>query len=148
VQRGYYNGKTFHRVENWLIQGGCPIGNGQGNYVDPQTGQVRQIPLEINRNFGHVPGAVAMARSNNPNSASCQFYILKKQMPQLNGQYAIFGGVVRGMDTVNRIGIGDRMIRASIIDNNQNPNNSNTGEQGDRVQGDRIQGGAGGESGF
>jgi len=69
-------------------------------------------------------------------------------MPQLNGQYAIFGGVVRGMDTVNRIGIGDRMIRASIIDNNQNPNNSNTGEQGDRVQGDRIQGGAGGESGF
>ena len=148
VQRGYYNGKTFHRVENWLIQGGCPIGNGQGNYVDPQTGQVRQIPLEINRIFGHVPGAVAMARSNNPNSASCQFYILKKQMPQLNGQYAIFGGVVRGMDTVNRIGIGDRMIRASIIDNNQNPNNSNTGEQGDRLQGDRIQGGAGGESGF
>lgn len=144
VQRGYYNGKTFHRVENWLIQGGCPIGNGQGNYVDPQTGQVRQIALEINRNFGHVPGAVAMARSNNPNSASCQFYILKKQMPQLNGQYAIFGGVVRGMDTVNRIGIGDRMIRASIIDNNQNTNTTNASRSSDNVDSSY----SGGESGF
>ena len=143
VQRGYYNGKTFHRVENWLIQGGCPIGNGQGNYVDPQTGQVRQIPLEINRNFGHVPGAIAMARSNNPNSASCQFYILKKQMPQLNGQYAIFGGVVRGMDAVNRIGIGDRMVRASIIDNNQN---SDRGARTEESRGAEINRGDGGET--
>ena len=46
VSRGYYNGKTFHRVEGWLIQGGCPYGNGRGNFVDPATGAVRRIVVD------------------------------------------------------------------------------------------------------
>lgn len=115
VSRGYYNGKTFHRVEGWLIQGGCPYGNGRGNFVDPATGQVRYVPLEISPRLGHgQPGMVAMARSANPDSASCQFYILKQAKPSLNGQYAVFGMVVGGLNTVYSIGIGDRIISAHI----------------------------------
>lgn len=115
VNQGFYDGKTFHRVESWVIQGGDPLGNGQGNFVDPETGQTRFIPLEINRNVGHnKAGMVAMARGPNPNSASCQFYILKRPMPQLNGQYSVFGVVVGGLDTIYRIGIGDRILSATI----------------------------------
>jgi peptidyl-prolyl cis-trans isomerase B (cyclophilin B) len=115
VSRGYYDGKTFHRVEGWVVQGGCPYGNGQGNYTDPDTGRERFLPLEINRNLNHnQAGAVAMARGNDPNSASCQFYILKKPMSQLNGRYAVFGGVVGGIDTIYRISPGDRILSARI----------------------------------
>jgi cyclophilin family peptidyl-prolyl cis-trans isomerase len=115
VNRGFYDGKSFHRVETWCIQGGDPNGDGNGNFVDPNTGQVRYIPLEINRKLSHsAPGVVAMARSQDPNSASCQFYILKKAMPQLNGQYAVFGGVVKGLDTIYGIRRGDRIIHAEI----------------------------------
>jgi peptidyl-prolyl cis-trans isomerase B (cyclophilin B) len=97
VSRGFYNGLSFHRIETWCIQGGDPAGNGTGNFTDPATGQPRFINLEISQQLRHKPGVVAMARSNSPNSASCQFYILKAQMPQLDGQYAIFGRVANGM---------------------------------------------------
>ncbi len=115
VNRGYYDGKIFHRVENWVVQGGCPYGTGRGNFVDPDTGETRFIPLEINRNLGHgQAGMVAMARSADPNSASCQFYILKQPMPRLNGQYAVFGMVVGGLQNIYRIGIGDRILSARL----------------------------------
>jgi len=115
VSRGYYNGKLFHRVEGWVVQGGCPFGNGTGDYTEPDTGQKRYIRLEINRNLNHnAPGVVAMARGQSRDSASCQFYILKKSMPQLNGQYAVFGGVVDGLANIYRIGPGDRIISAQI----------------------------------
>lgn len=162
VNRGYYNGKIFHRVENWLIQGGCPFGNGQGNFVDPDTGQVRYVPLEINRNLGHgQAGMVAMARSANPNSASCQFYILKKGMPQLNGQYAVFGMVVGGLQNVYRIGIGDQIISAQIAtnenhrNNEQSQNSSQSSDEGNNQKSsqntgstEQGSGGSSGESGF
>ncbi|MBX9938899.1 MAG: peptidylprolyl isomerase [Candidatus Obscuribacterales bacterium] len=162
VNRGYYNGKTFHRVENWLIQGGCPFGNGQGNFVDPDTGQVRYVPLEINRNLGHgQAGMVAMARAANPNSASCQFYILKKGMPQLNGQYAVFGMVVGGLQNVYRIGIGDQIISAQITNNEnhrnseQSQNSSQGSDEGNSQKSSQTaggseqgSGGSSGESGF
>jgi cyclophilin family peptidyl-prolyl cis-trans isomerase len=120
VSRGFYDGKSFHRIETWCIQGGDPNGNGSGSFVDPNTGQTRYIPLEINNKLGHyAPGVVAMARSDNPNSASCQFYILKKAMPQLNGQYAIFGGVVNGLNTIYSIQRGDRIIHAEIVNQGQ-----------------------------
>ena len=127
VQRGFYNGLTFHRIENWCIQGGDPNGNGSGNFVDPNTGQVRYLNLEINPSLGHnSPGVLAMARSNNPNSASCQFYITKAAMPQLNGQYAIFGHVVDGMQTVNNMGRGDRIISAQIVDQGSSSGSSSS----------------------
>jgi peptidyl-prolyl cis-trans isomerase B (cyclophilin B) len=105
VSRGYYDGKSFHRVEGWVVQGGCPYGNGQGNYTDPDTGRERFLRLEINRNLNHnSAGVVAMARGEGSlDSASCQFYILKKPMSQLNGKYAVFGGVVDGLNNIYRI---------------------------------------------
>ena len=115
VSRGYYDGKSFHRVESWVVQGGCPYGNGQGNYTDPDTGRERFLRLEINRNLNHnSAGVVAMARGQSLDSASCQFYILKKPMSQLNGKYAVFGGVVDGLNNIYRIAPGDRIISAQI----------------------------------
>lgn len=115
VGQGFYDGLSFHRIENWCVQGGDPNGNGSGNYVDPATGRPRFINLEINNKLGHgVAGMVAMARSNNKNSASCQFYILKSPMPGLNGQYAVFGKVVNGMNTVYALQRGDRILSAQV----------------------------------
>jgi cyclophilin family peptidyl-prolyl cis-trans isomerase len=117
VNIGFYDGLTFHRVEPQLIQGGDPKGNGTGNYIDPQTYAPRFIPLEISRQLDHnQPGMVAMARSADPNSASCQFYIIKRPMPMLNGKYAVFGKVIKGAHTVLTITRGDRIVSARIVD--------------------------------
>jgi peptidyl-prolyl cis-trans isomerase B (cyclophilin B) len=115
VNRGFYNGLTFHRVENWVVQGGDPNGDGTGHYVDPATGQPRFLKLEIHPRLNHNhAGVVAMARSASPNSASCQFYFLKRPSPFLNGKYSVFGQVVRGMEVVNSMQIGDRIVDAHI----------------------------------
>lgn len=103
VNMGFYNGLTFHRVENWVIQGGDPKGDGTG-------GPGWTIPLETNPRLRNVRGAVAMARSQNPDSAGSQFYILKTDAPWLDGQYAVFGKVISGMSVVDRIEKGDKMI--------------------------------------
>ncbi|MBS1992251.1 MAG: peptidylprolyl isomerase [Cyanobacteria bacterium SZAS LIN-3] len=154
VRRGYYDGKTFHRVERWCIQGGCPIGDGTGSYCEPETGRPRFIPLEINRNLSHsAAGVVAMARSTNPNSASCQFYILKSPMRQLDGQYAIFGGVVEGLNTIYGINIGDRIIHAEIV-NQADQGNGSGGEEnsaagsGNSSNNNTPTSGTSGQSGF
>lgn len=145
VSRGYYNGKTFHRVEGWLIQGGCPYGNGRGNFVDPATGQVRYVPLEVSPRLGHgQPGMVAMARSANPDSASCQFYILKQAKPSLNGQYAVFGMVVGGLNTVYSIGIGDRIISAHVDEPVQRNANSSSESRPQDNNGDKSSGSSSG----
>ena len=116
VESGFYNGLTFHRVENWVIQGGDPNGNGSGCATDPNTGAPKYLKLETNPRLNHnQPGMVAMARSNDPNSASCQFYILKSAMPQLNGKYAVFGKVVEGLHTVYAIRPGDRITNSYIL---------------------------------
>ena len=116
VNRGFYNGLTFHRVEGWVIQGGDPNGNGSGVFVDPNTGQPRYLQLESNRMLRHnAPGVVAMAHGKSPNSNSCQFYITKKPSPALDGQYSIFGGVLQGMEVVYAIQPGDRILSAQIV---------------------------------
>jgi len=103
----FYNGLIFHRVENWVIQTGDPQGTGHG-------GSEKTIKLEINRKLSNVRGAVGMARSTDPNSASSQFYILKNDAKSLDGNYAIFGMVTRGMDVVDKISIGDRMVSVTV----------------------------------
>lgn len=103
VKSGFYNGLTFHRVEDWVIQGGDPQGNGRG-------GPGWTIPLETNPELKNVRGAVAMARGEDPDSAGSQFYILKKDAPWLDGQYAVFGKVVQGMEVVDKIKVGDKML--------------------------------------
>jgi cyclophilin family peptidyl-prolyl cis-trans isomerase len=117
VKRKFYDGLNFHRVEDWVVQGGDPVGNGTGNFIDPETGKPRFLHLEVTPKLNHdKPGVVAMARSQDPNSASCQFYILKQPASYLNGKYAVFGQVVEGMQTVNRLQIGDMIVSARITD--------------------------------
>ncbi len=116
-QKGFYNGLAFHRVEpGFVIQTGCPIGDGTGSYIDPVTNRPRYIPLELNPRLRHnAAGVVAMARfGTNPNSASSQFYITLAAKNNLDNKYAIFGGVVAGMDVVQAVSRGDKIITIAV----------------------------------
>ncbi|CAN5402936.1 hypothetical protein BH11CYA1_BH11CYA1_04610 [soil metagenome] len=113
VKSGFYNGLTFHRVEpGFVVQGGCPNGNGTGDYIPPGQTMPRYLPLETSPYARHnAAGVVAMARKpNNRDSSSCQFYITLAPKPQLDNQYTVIGGVIQGFDVVQRIAIGDRII--------------------------------------
>ncbi|MDD4170266.1 MAG: peptidylprolyl isomerase [Desulfotomaculaceae bacterium] len=107
VTSNFYNGLTFHRVEDWVVQGGDPQGNGSG-------GPGWTIPLEISPELKNVHGAVAMARSDAPDSAGSQFYILKKDATWLDGKYAVFGKVVQGMEIVDQIKPGDKIESIAV----------------------------------
>lgn len=114
---GFYNSLLFHRVEpGFVVQSGCPNGNGTGGYTDPHSGQVRRLGLELNPRLRHnAPGVVAMARTgNDPHSASSQFYITLSEQGRLDNKYAVFGGVIKGMDVVQRITTQDRIITVSV----------------------------------
>lgn len=101
---GFYDGLTFHRVEDWVIQGGDPTGTGSG-------GPGYQFPDEpVNREY--VRGIVAMANSG-PDTNGSQFFILKKDSP-LPPNYTIFGAVISGREVVDKISIGDVMQRVVI----------------------------------
>jgi len=92
----FYDGLTFHRIiPNFVIQGGCPLGNGTG-------GPGYSIDFE-KADTKHNRGSLAMARSQDPNSAGSQFYICLKALPNLDGNYVVFGKVVKGMDVVDKI---------------------------------------------
>ena len=98
----FYNGLTFHRViPNFMIQGGCPLGNGTGGPGWNIKGEF--AANGVNNPIKHVRGVISMARSMNPNSAGSQFFIMHKDAPHLDGQYAAFGKVVAGMDVVDKI---------------------------------------------
>jgi len=107
AQAGIYKNTTFHRVvqtpQFWIIQGGDPRGDGTG-------GPGYQIKLEISPDLKHEPGAIAMARSAAPDSAGCQFYIALNRIPHLDGQYAVFGKVVSGLENAQQIKQGDKII--------------------------------------
>jgi len=102
VKRGFYNGLTFHRViDGFMIQGGDPNHDGTG-------GSEQRIKGEFSENgvqnlLSHTRGAVSMARSSGPNSASSQFFIVQKDSVQLDGSYAVFGYVTEGIEIVDRI---------------------------------------------
>lgn len=111
AQSGFYNGLTFHRVEpGFVIQGGDPKGDGSG-------GSGKTIPLEIAPSLTHKKGAVGMARSSDPNSASSQFYIVLADAKFLDGQYAVFGQVTEGQDVAEKIAVGDKMLKITIGEN-------------------------------
>ena len=117
VNEGFYNGLTWHRVEpGFVIQGGCPRGDGTGDYIPKGSNQPRYLPLEVSSMVGHnAPGVVAMARKpNDRNSSSCQFYITLSAKKQLDGQYTVVGGVIQGMDTVYRIQRGDKIVAITM----------------------------------
>jgi peptidyl-prolyl cis-trans isomerase B (cyclophilin B) len=116
IEKKFYDGLTFHRYEpGFVIQGGDPRGNGTGGYVDPGTGSERRIRLEVSPELKHgEAGAVAMARSSNPDSASCQFYITLGPAAFLDMNYAVFGRVTDGMDAVKQLRAGDKISSATL----------------------------------
>lgn len=102
VRAGFYDGLIFHRViPGFMIQGGDPLGNGMG-------GSEKNIKGEFAANghknpLKHTRGVISMARAMDKNSASSQFFIMHADAPHLDGQYAAFGKVVEGMETVDEI---------------------------------------------
>ncbi len=149
VNKGVYDGLVFHRVirepQPFVAQGGDPQGKdtsvplsslGTGGYIDPATNRPRNIPLEIvpsgateptySRTIStppalrHTRGAVAMARSQAPDSASSQFYIALADLPFLDGSYAVFGYVTEGLEVVDQIQQGDRIDTAKVTQGLEN----------------------------
>lgn len=110
---GFYNKLTFHRVEpGFVVQGGDPAGNGTG-------GPGYELPAEISPTEKHLRGIVAMARRGdqvNPErkSSGSQFYICLEPAPFLDGQYTVFGGVVEGMNVVDKIKVGDHIKKVTL----------------------------------
>ena len=110
---GFYDGKGFHRViKGFMIQGGCPKGTGTGDGP-------RKLKAEFNAKK-HEKGVLSMARSQSPDSASCQFFIMHERSPHLDGQYSAFGKVVRGLDIVDKLattktGMGDKPVAPQTI---------------------------------
>lgn len=144
VERGVYDGVMFHRVvrqpDPFVVQGGDPRSKdttipasalGTGNFIDPDTNQARFIPLEIKPQgaaqpvynqvvtqtpqLKHTVGAVAMARSAALGSASSQFYFALRDLPFLDGNYAVFGYVTQGFSTVDAVQQGDRISSAKVV---------------------------------
>lgn len=119
IEKGFYNGLIFHRViPGFMIQGGCPKGNGTG-------GPGYEIPGEFAANgfqndLKHTRGVLSMARAMDPDSAGSQFFIMHEDAPHLDGQYAAFGKVLEGMDVVDKIaatktGWGDKPLTPQVM---------------------------------
>lgn len=120
VRKGFYNGLTFHRIAELdpsqpskIVQGGDPQGNGQGGPGYTIKGEFKSNgsanPLT------HVAGAVAMARSNDPDSAGSQFYICVNPVHFLDPNYAVFGMVIKGLDVAGKLQVGDKMTKVTMV---------------------------------
>lgn len=150
VYNGLVFHRVVREPQPFVVQGGDPQGKdpnfpvealGTGGFVDPETSQARYIPLEIKPQGGDAPvysktfdkagvnvppalrhsrGAVAMARSSPPDSASSQFYVALAELPFLDGSYAVFGYVTEGMDVVDKIQQGDRIESAEVTQGIEN----------------------------
>ncbi len=102
IKKGFYDGLTFHRViKGFMIQGGCPEGNGTGGPGYHIPGEFSQNGFE--NNLLHTPGVLSMARAQHPDSAGSQFFIMHETSPHLDGAYAAFGKIIDGMEVVDRI---------------------------------------------
>jgi peptidyl-prolyl cis-trans isomerase B (cyclophilin B) len=138
VQKKFYDGLTFHRVvKNFVVQGGDPKGNGTGGYIPPGSSAERRIPLEIKPvgattptysqpingapQLEHKRGAIAMARSQSPDSASSQFYFTLEDVPYLNGNYAVFGKITQeSLSVIDGIKQGDKITSAQVTQGIEN----------------------------
>ena len=102
VSEGFYDGLTFHRIiKGFMIQSGDPLGNGTGDSKVKITGEFKSNGWD--NPISHKRGVISMARAQNPNSASCQFFIVHEDSEFLDGDYAAFGHVTDGMDVVDVI---------------------------------------------
>ncbi len=103
VKEGFYDGLTFHRIiRGFMIQGGDPNGTGMGGAKEKIYGEFAFNGFPQN-DLKHVKGVISMARAQDPNSASSQFFIMHEDAPHLDGSYAAFGKVVDGIDAVDEI---------------------------------------------
>jgi peptidyl-prolyl cis-trans isomerase B (cyclophilin B) len=127
IKRGFYNGLTFHRViPGFMIQGGCPLGNGTGGPDYSIKGEFSANGFK--NSLKHTAGVLSMARSMDPDSAGSQFFLMTEDAPHLDGQYAAFGKVTEGMDVVKEIvnvkrdrgdkPYEDQVIEEMIVDTN------------------------------
>ena len=102
VKKGFYNGLTFHRIiPGFMIQGGDPSRNGTGGPGYKIKGEFRSNGVK--NDLKHERGVISMARAFDPNSAGSQFFIMHEDAPHLDGEYAAFGKVIEGLDTVDEI---------------------------------------------
>jgi peptidyl-prolyl cis-trans isomerase B (cyclophilin B) len=140
VQKGFYNGLNFHRVvrepQPFVVQGGDPKGNGTGGYIPTGTKVERRIPLEIKPKGGSAPtysqaindvpelthkrGTIAMARSQPTDSASSQFYFTLADIQFLDGNYAVFGKITKGLEIIDTIKQGDKIVSAKVTQGIEN----------------------------
>lgn len=102
INKGFYDGLIFHRViRGFMIQGGCPNGNGMGGPGYSIKGEFSQNGFK--NDLAHDPGVLSMARAMHPDSAGSQFFIMHKTSPHLDGAYAAFGKVTEGLEIVDKI---------------------------------------------
>lgn len=102
IKKGYYDGLIFHRViKGFMIQGGCPEGNGTGGPGYSIKGEFSMNGVK--NDLKHTEGVLSMARAMDPDSAGSQFFIMHKTSPHLDGSYAAFGKITEGMEVVNKI---------------------------------------------
>ncbi len=119
VNKGFYDGLIFHRViKGFMIQGGCPDGNGMGGPGYSIKGEFSQNGFK--NDLKHEPGVLSMARSMAPDSAGSQFFLMHQTSPHLDGSYAAFGKVIDGLDIVDKIAnvsttFGDKPKKAQRI---------------------------------
>jgi peptidyl-prolyl cis-trans isomerase B (cyclophilin B) len=120
VDKGFYNGLTFHRViPGFMIQGGCPLGTGTGGPGWQIKGEFAQNGFK--NDLKHTRGVLSMARSMMPNSAGSQFFLMHKDYPSLDGAYAAFGKVIEGIEIVDQIasvktGYADKPTEPQVIE--------------------------------
>ncbi len=119
VKKGFYNGLTFHRITDLnpgspskIVQGGDPAGNGSGGPGYTIKGEFKQNGVA--NPLTHVAGAVAMARAGSPDSAGSQFYICVNPVHFLDGGYAVFGQVIKGLDVADKLQMGDKMTKVTL----------------------------------
>jgi len=107
IQDGFFDGLIFHRViPGFMIQGGCPLGEGYGNPGYSIKGEFDANGFE--NDLQHDAGVLSMARSGHPDSAGSQFFVMHEASPHLDGQYAAFGQVIEGQEVVDKIALSPR----------------------------------------
>tara|TARA_R110002096_G_scaffold46735_2_gene125058 strand:- start:46431 stop:48605 length:2175 start_codon:yes stop_codon:yes gene_type:complete len=113
VGRGHYNGLDFHRVvPNFVIQGGCPRGDGNGGGT--WLGEAEALPAEFNPR-PYARGVLGMPRNQNPDSNGSQIFVTHRPTPHLDGRYVVFGALLQGFDVLDEIEVGDRIHSAAIV---------------------------------
>jgi len=114
IEAGFYDGLTFHRIiSGFMIQGGCPDGTGTGGPGWNIKGEFSGNGVE--NKLAHTRGVLSMARSQSPNSAGSQFFIMHEDSPHLDGQYAAFGKVTEGLDVLDKIAATPVMDRNGTV---------------------------------